>query len=159
MTDYSELKSCIAMLIERGEKFLPFEISSLQELIFENEKLRYSVELHERNAKLMEKSLTLADRSKFQKEQKVCMLENQIAAIRLALGRFCWVADYPNDDSPEFFDNLHKDAERYRWLRDKSEAFHQFYLSTPIWFTGIKFNKENVDCTIDAAMAAPKDLE
>lgn len=47
---------------------------------------------------------------------------------------------------------LRKDAERYRWLRDKSESIHQFYLSTPIWFTGVKFSKENVDSTIDAAM-------
>lgn len=47
---------------------------------------------------------------------------------------------------------LRKDAERYRWLRDKSESVHQFYLSTPIWFTGVKFSKENVDSTIDGAM-------
>lgn len=47
---------------------------------------------------------------------------------------------------------LRKDAERYRWLRDTSESIHQFYLSTPIWFTGVKFSKENVDSTIDAAM-------
>jgi hypothetical protein len=48
---------------------------------------------------------------------------------------------------------LRRDAERYRWLRDKSESIHQFYMSTPIWFTGVKFNKENVDNTIDAAMS------
>ena len=47
---------------------------------------------------------------------------------------------------------LRKDAERYQWLRDKSESVHQFYLSTPIWFTGVRFSKENVDSTIDAAM-------
>ena len=47
---------------------------------------------------------------------------------------------------------LRKDSDRYQWLRDKSEAVHQFYLSTPIWFTGMKFNKKNVDSTIDAAM-------
>ncbi len=48
---------------------------------------------------------------------------------------------------------LREDAERYRWLRDSSESIHQFYLSTPIWFTGVKFSKENVDSTIDAAMS------
>jgi hypothetical protein len=47
---------------------------------------------------------------------------------------------------------LEKDAARYQWLRDKSESVHQFYLSTPIWFTGVKFKKENVDSTIDAAL-------
>lgn len=52
---------------------------------------------------------------------------------------------------------LRKDAERYRWLRDSSESIHQFYLSTPIWFTGVKFSKENVDSTIDAAMSKETD--
>ena len=47
---------------------------------------------------------------------------------------------------------LEKNAARYVWLRDKSESIHQFYLSTPIWFTSVKFNKENVDNTIDAAI-------
>lgn len=50
---------------------------------------------------------------------------------------------------------LEKNAARYIWLRDKSESVHQFYLSTPIWFTGVKFNPENVDSTIDAAMTKP----
>lgn len=44
------------------------------------------------------------------------------------------------------------DARRYQWLRDKSESVHQFYMSTPIWFTGVTFSPENVDRTIDAAM-------
>ncbi|WP_223630164.1 hypothetical protein [Pseudomonas atacamensis] len=48
---------------------------------------------------------------------------------------------------------LRKDAERYRWLRDFSESVHQFYLSTPIWFTGVKFSKDMVDSTIDSAMS------
>lgn len=48
---------------------------------------------------------------------------------------------------------LRKEAERYQWLRDKSDSVHQFYLSTPIWFTGVKFSKEMVDSTIDSAMS------
>ena len=47
---------------------------------------------------------------------------------------------------------LEKNAARYIWLRDKSESVHQFYLSTPIWFTGVKFNQESVDSAIDAAI-------
>lgn len=47
---------------------------------------------------------------------------------------------------------LRKDSDRYQWLRDKSENLHGFYLSTPIWMTGVKFSKENVDSTIDGAM-------
>ena len=45
---------------------------------------------------------------------------------------------------------LRKDAERYRWLRDKSEAVHQFYLSVPLWFTGVRFRPQDVDNAIDA---------
>lgn len=61
---------------------------------------------------------------------------------------------WPDPDSPDDeLDALRKDAERYRWLRDNSESVHQFYLSTPIWFTGVKFRKENVDSTIDAAIS------
>lgn len=48
---------------------------------------------------------------------------------------------------------LRKDAERYRWLRDKSESVHPFYLSVPIWVTGVRFRKEDVDSSIDTAMA------
>lgn len=51
---------------------------------------------------------------------------------------------------------LRKDAERYRWLRDKSEALHSFYLSVPIWMTGVKFSQETVDSTIDAISKADK---
>ena len=47
---------------------------------------------------------------------------------------------------------LRKDAARYQWLRDKSESVHPFYLSTPIWFTGVRFCKVDVDSSIDAAM-------
>lgn len=42
------------------------------------------------------------------------------------------------------------EAERYRWLRDKSESVHSFYLSVPLWMTGVKFRPENVDRSIDA---------
>lgn len=45
---------------------------------------------------------------------------------------------------------LRKDAERYQWLRDKSEAVHQFYLSVPLWFTGVRFRSQDVDNAIDA---------
>lgn len=47
---------------------------------------------------------------------------------------------------------LRKDADRYRWLRDKSESLHSFYLSTPIWMTGVRFRQEDVDRSIDTSM-------
>lgn len=49
-------------------------------------------------------------------------------------------------------DTLRKNSERYVWLRDKSENLHGFYLSTPLWMTGVRFSQQNVDDTIDAAM-------
>jgi hypothetical protein len=50
-------------------------------------------------------------------------------------------------------EGMRKDAERYRWIRDKSESVHSFYLSVPIWFSNIRFRKEDVDSAIDAAIA------
>lgn len=49
-------------------------------------------------------------------------------------------------------ETMRKNSERYVWLRDKSENLHGFYLSTPLWMTGVRFSKQNVDDTIDAAM-------
>jgi len=44
------------------------------------------------------------------------------------------------------------DAERYRWLRDKSEpGICAFYLSVGKAFHGVKFKPETVDEAIDAA--------
>lgn len=48
---------------------------------------------------------------------------------------------------------LEADAARYRWLRDHSQSFHTFYLSVPIWMTGVSVNQEKVDRSIDAAIA------
>lgn len=45
---------------------------------------------------------------------------------------------------------LRKDADRYQWLRDKSDAVHQFYLSVPLWLAGVRFRPQDVDSAIDA---------
>ena len=47
---------------------------------------------------------------------------------------------------------LRQEADRYRWLRDKSESGNSFYLSVPLWLSGIRFRKEDVDAGIDLAM-------
>jgi hypothetical protein len=92
-------------------------LEDIKRLKAENEGLRTKVEFHERNSKLMEKAMTMADRAKFEKDRKINQLESKIASTRLVLGQMCWVVDYPNDDSKSVFDALRKDAERYRWLR------------------------------------------
>ena len=48
---------------------------------------------------------------------------------------------------------LRENSARYLWLRDKSENAHPFYLSTPIWMTGVRFRQSDVDRSIDTAMA------
>lgn len=50
-------------------------------------------------------------------------------------------------------ESLRKNSERYQWLRDKSGSLHSFYLSTPIWMTGVRFRQEDVDRSIDDAIA------
>lgn len=52
----------------------------------------------------------------------------------------------------EVVEVLRKEAVRYRWLRDMSESGHSFYLSVPLWLSGIRFRKEDVDAGIDLAM-------
>ena len=46
---------------------------------------------------------------------------------------------------------LEADADRYRWLRDKSVPPHNFYLSVPIEFDGVRYLPAEVDAAIDAA--------
>lgn len=53
------------------------------------------------------------------------------------------------DDQP--VDKL--DAERYRWLRDFSVPPHNFYLSVPVEFDGVRYTPDEVDSAIDAARA------
>lgn len=48
---------------------------------------------------------------------------------------------------------LEKDAARYRWLRDISVPPHNFYLSVPVEFDGVRYTREQVDAAIDAALA------
>ena len=46
------------------------------------------------------------------------------------------------------------DAARYRWLRDHSCPPHNFYISVPDEFHGIRYTLQDVDAYIDAAIAA-----
>lgn len=50
-------------------------------------------------------------------------------------------------------DALRKDAERYRWLRDTSVPPHNFCLSVPIEFDGVRYTPAEVDASIDADIA------
>jgi len=45
-----------------------------------------------------------------------------------------------------------RDAARYRWLRDHSVPPHNFYLSVPVEFDGVRYARSDVDAYIDAAM-------
>lgn len=45
------------------------------------------------------------------------------------------------------------DAERYRWLRDKSVPPHNFYISVPVEFHGVRYSPQEVDAAIDAALS------
>jgi hypothetical protein len=45
------------------------------------------------------------------------------------------------------------EAARYRWLRDVSTPPHNFYLSVPVEFDGVKYSRDEVDAAIDAALS------
>ena len=46
---------------------------------------------------------------------------------------------------------LREDAERYRWLRDHSCPPHNFYISVPDEFHGVRYSPAEVDAYIDRA--------
>lgn len=50
--------------------------------------------------------------------------------------------------------SLVKNAERYLWLRDKSVPPHNFYISVTDEFKDVRYQPEEVDSYIDAAVAA-----
>lgn len=52
--------------------------------------------------------------------------------------------------------DLEQDAARYRWLRDVSVPPHNFYISVPDEFAGVRYEPPEVDAYIDAAMASQK---
>lgn len=47
-----------------------------------------------------------------------------------------------------------RDAARYRWLRDVSVPPHNFYISVPVEFHGVRYTPAEVDAGIDAAIAS-----
>lgn len=51
-------------------------------------------------------------------------------------------------------DEVQRNARRYVWLRDKSVPPHNFYLSVPDEFDGVRYTPAEVDAYIDAALAA-----
>jgi hypothetical protein len=56
------------------------------------------------------------------------------------------------DQLQDYIEQLECDARRYKWLRDSSCPPHQFYISVPEEYSGVKFKAEEVDAYIDLAM-------
>ncbi|MDT0507549.1 hypothetical protein [Novosphingobium sp. MMS21-SN21R] len=50
--------------------------------------------------------------------------------------------------------DVEADAARYRWLRDHSCPPHNFYISVPDEFHGVRYAPSEVDAYIDAARQA-----
>ncbi|CDO34089.1 hypothetical protein [Novosphingobium sp. KN65.2] len=59
-----------------------------------------------------------------------------------------------NEQMAERVAELEADAARYRWLRDHSVPPHNFYISVPDEFHGVKYSPSEVDAYIDEARAA-----
>lgn len=51
---------------------------------------------------------------------------------------------------------MEQEAARYRWLRDVSVPPHNFYISVPDEFAGVRYMQTEVDAYIDAAMQKGK---
>lgn len=72
-------------------------------------------------------------------------------SIRRANGQVARAALELIDGQAVKIERLRKDAERYRWLRDKSCPPHNFYVSVPVEFDGLRYTSREVDEYIDAA--------
>lgn len=51
-------------------------------------------------------------------------------------------------------EEVREDAARYRWLRDHSCLPHNFYISVPDEFQGVRYTPGEVDAYIDQARSA-----
>lgn len=58
--------------------------------------------------------------------------------------------------APVSEEKVEADAARYRWLRDHSCPPHNFYISVPDEFAGVRYGSSEVDDYIDAALTALK---
>lgn len=66
-----------------------------------------------------------------------------------------WKVLFPDEGVPGVRPTAEaKDAARYRWLRDLSVPPHNFYLSVPAEFHGVKYTPAEVDAYIDQARSA-----
>lgn len=66
-----------------------------------------------------------------------------------------WKVLFPDAPVPSVQPTVEsRDAARYRWLRDVSVPPHNFYLSVPTEFDGVRYAPGDVDAYIDQARAA-----
>lgn len=81
--------------------------------------------------------------------------ENPTRDMRTAL-RVALMDEFQPEPRAEATDADKQDAARYRWLRDVSVPPHNFYLSVPIEFDGVRYTRAEVDAEIDAAIDAAR---
>lgn len=117
-------------------------------------------EAHRENARLTELftvGMTLdgnlrvyGDWQSVRKAQEILAERDQLRAEIAGLKTGYEAYERVNAELKAEVEALRKDSDRYQWLRDKSESVHQFYLSVPLWFTGVHFRAQDVDKSIDA---------
>jgi hypothetical protein len=84
---------------------------------------------------------------------KVLFLESKLGAAPIAAE--------PQQTLQQTLDQMavRADAQRYRWLRDKSQpGICTFYLSVGNGLHGVRFTRETVDEAIDAQIDAKEDV-
>ncbi len=117
--------------------------------------LRIEVELYRAQAEAT-KVLTPDEIDRISRE----CVENTIGFDHVKFARAierALLAAHPGQPEPraEVTDDA-RDAARYRWLRDVSVPPHNFYLSVPIEFDGVRYTRAEVDAEIDAAIDAAR---
>ena len=139
MSDYTELQKAAEYAAQDTIKFAD-----------EGEEMRALQQFHEE----VDPETVLALIAENERLSTACTRAEQVInaeskAAAIATGR-ANLLQAERDQLKAECEALRKEADRYRWLRDKSEAVHQFYLSVPLWFTGVRFRAQDVDEAIDA---------
>lgn len=124
MSEYPEFKHT-SLLMSEGE-----QLSDVHQRIRWNtlqkqcDQYKASVEFHERNAKIMEQALLSAEKKADSRIQRINQLENRLDRIKDCLGSLSYVVDYPDEESASIVEDLCRDAERYRFIRIRDDAYH-----------------------------------
>lgn len=120
-------EDCVQQTLFDSARLLESLAAQVEQLTKERDYARGESAINMENFKVTNKAYVKSDNRRVELEARCAELEKENEALR-------------------------KDAERYRWLRDKSVPPHNFYIAVPDEFHGVSYKPQEVDAAIDAAI-------